>query len=127
MKLVLTFLFLFFFSFFCFVLSSVSLKVGGITCAAGIVGVWLGAEIARRYKVRNRKADAIVCAVALLGSAPFLYVCLVLAAVDVKVTYVCTLVLFIISILILAFTHSPKVVFKGNNCRGAWRKALSDF
>ena len=81
MKLVLTFLF-WFFSFFCFVLSSISLKVGGITCAAGIVGVWLGAEIARRYKVRNRKADAIVCAVALLGSAPFLYVCLVLAAVD---------------------------------------------
>ncbi|KAK2574256.1 Protein spinster-like protein 1 [Acropora cervicornis] len=68
-------------------LSDVSLKVGGITCAAGIVGVWLGAEIARRYKVRNRKADAIVCAVALLGSAPFLYVCLVLAAMDVKVTY----------------------------------------
>lgn len=68
-------------------LSDISLKVGGITCAAGIVGVWLGAEIARRYKVRNRKADAIVCAVALLGSAPFLYVCLVLAAVDVKVTY----------------------------------------
>ena len=104
----LTVLFCFFFSFFCFVLFSVSLKVGGITCAAGIVGVWLGAEIARRYKVRNRKADAIVCAVALLGSAPFLYVCLVLAAVNVKVTYVRTLVLFIIRILILAFYPQSK-------------------
>ena len=74
----------------CFLRSSVSLKVGIITCAAGIVGVWLGAEIAWRYRLRNRKADAIVCAVALLGSAPFLYGSLVLAIKNIKVTYVST-------------------------------------
>ncbi|XP_068690503.1 protein spinster homolog 1-like [Montipora foliosa] len=67
--------------------SGVSLKVGGITCAAGIVGVWLGAESAWRYRVKNRKADAIVCAVALIGSTPFLYACLVLASEHIKVTY----------------------------------------
>lgn len=106
MKLVLTFLFCLFFFFS--VLCSISLKVGGITCLAGIVGVWLGAEIAWRYRVRNRKADAIVCAVALIGSAPFLYVCLVLAAVNIKVTYVCSLVLFIIMTLIAAFYVQSK-------------------
>lgn len=67
--------------------SGISLKVGIITCAAGIVGVWLGAEIAWRYRVRNRKADAYVCAVALVGSAPFLYASLVLASINIKVTY----------------------------------------
>ncbi|KAJ7387334.1 Protein spinster 3 [Desmophyllum pertusum] len=67
--------------------TDISLKVGIITCAAGIVGVWLGAEIAWRYRVRNRKADAIVCAVALLGSAPFLYGSLVLASKNIKITY----------------------------------------
>ena len=66
----------------------VSLKVGIITCVAGIVGVWLGAEIAWRYRTRNRKADALVCAVALIGSSPFLYGCLVLASTNIKVTYV---------------------------------------
>lgn len=50
--------------------------------------MWLGAEIAWRYRVRNRKADALVCTVALLGSAPFLFGCLVLASKNIKVTYV---------------------------------------
>lgn len=50
--------------------------------------MWLGAEIAWRCRVRNRKADALVCAVALLGSAPFLYGSLVLASINIKVTYV---------------------------------------
>ena len=50
--------------------------------------MWLGAEIAWRYRVRNRKADALVCAVALLGSAPFLFGSLVLASINIKVTYV---------------------------------------
>ena len=38
--------------------------------------------------MRNRKADAYVCAVALVGSAPFLYTSLVLASINIKVTYV---------------------------------------
>ena len=38
--------------------------------------------------MRNKKADALVCAVALLGSAPFLYGSLVLASINIKVTYV---------------------------------------
>lgn len=74
----------------CLSTPSVSFKVGLITCGAGIVGVWLGAEIAWRYRVRNKKADALVCAVALIGSAPFLYGCLVLAAKNIRATYVCT-------------------------------------
>ena len=48
----------------------------------------LGAEIAQRYRVRNRKADALVCAFGLLSSVPFLYVCLLLADKNIKVTYV---------------------------------------
>lgn len=50
--------------------------------------MWLGAEIAWRFRVRNRRADAYVCAVALVGSAPFLYGSLVLASINIKVTYV---------------------------------------
>ena len=50
--------------------------------------MWLGAEIAWRCRARHRNADAIVCAVALIGSTPFLYASLVLASVNIKVTYV---------------------------------------
>lgn len=50
--------------------------------------MWVGAEIAWRCRVRYRTADALVCAVALLGSAPFLYGSLALASINIKVTYV---------------------------------------
>ena len=65
-------------------------KFGIITVVAGIVGVWLGAEVARRYRVRNGRADAIVCAFGLLSCTPFLYGALAVARHNMILTYVST-------------------------------------
>ena len=64
------------------------MTLGVITCASGIVGVWLGADVARRYRVRNGRADALVCALGLLSSTPLLYGALVLAPKSVYAAYV---------------------------------------
>lgn len=65
----------------------VSYRFGIITVVAGIVGVWLGAEVARRYRVHNGRADAIVCAVGLISCTPFLYGALALARHNMTLTY----------------------------------------
>ncbi|XP_031568969.1 protein spinster homolog 3-like [Actinia tenebrosa] len=65
----------------------VSFTFGIITCVAGIVGVWLGAEIARRWRSTNKKADALVCAIGLVACTPFLYTALVLAHTHVYIAY----------------------------------------
>ncbi|XP_062578928.1 protein spinster homolog 1-like isoform X4 [Saccostrea cucullata] len=46
---------------------------GGITVAAGFIGVALGAEASRRYKRINPRADPLVCAFGLLMCTPFLF------------------------------------------------------
>lgn len=78
------FIFLTFLSFS----SSVSFKFGIITCAAGIVGVWLGAETARRWRVRRKNGDPLVCAIGLISCTPFLYVSLLLAHTHINIAYV---------------------------------------
>ncbi|RDD43019.1 Protein spinster-like protein 1 [Trichoplax sp. H2] len=68
--------------------SSTGLIFGAITCAAGITGVLIGAESSRRFRNRIPYADAIICAVGLLASAPFVYVSLFLAEVSLPLVWV---------------------------------------
>lgn len=40
---------------------------------AGVIGVTIGAEVARRWRVVNMQADALVCAFGMIGGIPFLF------------------------------------------------------
>ncbi|EDO39433.1 predicted protein [Nematostella vectensis] len=66
----------------------ITFNFGLITCAAGIVGVWLGAELARRWRVYNKRADALICAIGLIGCTPFLYLAIVFAHKSLVSAYV---------------------------------------
>ncbi|XP_069134992.1 protein spinster homolog 1-like isoform X2 [Argopecten irradians] len=59
--------------------AGVAFTFGIITVVAGFVGVALGAEISRRYKKINPRADPLVCAFGLLTCVPFLFFALVLS------------------------------------------------
>ena len=65
-----------------------SYKFGIITFVAGVLGVLIGSESARRYKRINRKAEALVCAFGMLLSVPFTYFALVLADRQIIFTWV---------------------------------------
>ncbi|XP_064151836.1 protein spinster homolog 1 isoform X4 [Loxodonta africana] len=68
--------------------SSDSLIFGLITCLTGILGVGLGVEISRRLRRSNPRADPLVCAAGLLGSAPFLFLSLACARGSIVATYI---------------------------------------
>uniref|UniRef100_A0A8C9KNF9 Protein spinster homolog 1 n=1 Tax=Panthera tigris altaica TaxID=74533 RepID=A0A8C9KNF9_PANTA len=68
--------------------SSDSLIFGLITCLTGVLGVGLGVEISRRLRRSNPRADPLVCAAGLLGSAPFLFLSLACARSSIVATYV---------------------------------------
>ncbi|CAB4028796.1 spinster homolog 1 isoform X2 [Paramuricea clavata] len=67
---------------------NISLTFGGITCAAGFIGVALGAELSRRYRLRYGNSDALVCALGLLSSIPFLFLTLVWASKYIYASYI---------------------------------------
>ncbi|XP_048645663.1 protein spinster homolog 1 isoform X2 [Marmota marmota marmota] len=67
--------------------SSDSLIFGLITCLTGVLGVGLGVEISRRLRRSNPRADPLVCAAGLLGSAPFLFLSLACARGSIVATY----------------------------------------
>ena len=71
--------------FLCF---RVALIFGGITVAAGIIGVALGTEIARWYRKRNPRADPLTCAFGMLSCMPFLFFALVMAQYSTPGTWV---------------------------------------
>ena len=66
----------------------VALTFGGITVAAGFIGVAIGAESSRRYKKINPRADPLICALGLLLCTPFLFFALVLSRYQTVVTWV---------------------------------------
>ncbi|XP_060077272.1 protein spinster homolog 1-like isoform X2 [Ylistrum balloti] len=66
----------------------VAFTFGIITVLAGFVGVALGAEISRRYKKINPRADPLVCAFGLLTCVPFLFFALVLSQWYTVPTYI---------------------------------------
>ncbi|XP_074153869.1 protein spinster homolog 3 [Sminthopsis crassicaudata] len=68
--------------------SSDSLIFGALTVGTGIVGVLLGAEIARRLKKLTATAEPLVCAGSLLAAAPCLYLSIVLAQRSLLAAYV---------------------------------------
>lgn len=65
-----------------------SLIFGIITCVTGVLGVGSGVEISRRLQRSNPRADPLVCAAGLLGSAPFLFLAVVSAQGSIVATYV---------------------------------------
>eukprot|EP00794_Sanderia_malayensis_P013801 gene13801-15246_t len=69
-------------------IDKVSYVIGIIAFVTGIVGVWSGAEIARQYRKRNGKSDALVCGMSLLASAPFLFFFLYFADKRIYVAWV---------------------------------------
>ena len=75
-----------------FVFFRVALIFGGITVAAGFIGVALGAESSRRYKKINPRADPLICAGGLLVCTPFLFFALVMSRYNTALTWVRTLV-----------------------------------
>lgn len=68
--------------------SAPSLIFGLITCLTGVLGVGLGVEISRRLRHSNPRADPLVCAAGLLGSAPFLFLSVACARGSIVATYV---------------------------------------
>ncbi|BFZ18159.1 hypothetical protein BsWGS_21198 [Bradybaena similaris] len=68
--------------------SVVSLTFGVITVAAGFLGVALGAESARRYKLVNPRADPLICAIGMITCTPFLFFALVLSRYNTVVTWI---------------------------------------
>ncbi|XP_004685176.1 PREDICTED: protein spinster homolog 3 [Condylura cristata] len=65
-----------------------SLIFGLLTIGTGLVGVILGAEVSRRFKKINPRAEPLICATNLLATAPCLYLALVLAPASLLATYV---------------------------------------
>ncbi|XP_075686277.1 protein spinster homolog 1-like [Rhinoderma darwinii] len=61
---------------------------GMITIITGIVGVGAGVEISKRFRKVNPRADALVCACGMLGSAPFLLLALTLARFSLVASYI---------------------------------------
>lgn len=77
--------FLFLFAFHC----RVSYIFGIITFVTGIIGVWTGAEIARRWRKTNMKSDALVCGIGIFASVPFLFLALYVMDKMIYVSWVC--------------------------------------
>ncbi|NXI38343.1 SPNS3 protein, partial [Galbula dea] len=68
--------------------SSNSLIFGGITIGTGILGVIAGAEVARRLRKINNKADPLICATSMFTSALCLYLALMVAQTSILSTFV---------------------------------------
>ncbi|XP_068779259.1 protein spinster homolog 1 [Struthio camelus] len=65
-----------------------SLIFGALTCVTGVLGVGAGVELSRRLRPVTPRADPLLCAAGLLGSAPFLFLAVVCARATVLLTYV---------------------------------------
>ncbi|XP_063059599.1 protein spinster homolog 3 isoform X2 [Engraulis encrasicolus] len=68
--------------------TSDSLIFGAVTVVTGIVGVFLGSMMSRRFRDRVPNADPLICAVGMLTSAPCLFIAIILASTSIPVTYV---------------------------------------
>ncbi|XP_044226134.1 protein spinster homolog 2 [Thunnus albacares] len=69
--------------------STDSLIFGGITCVTGLLGVVIGAATTRLCRQRTERADPLVCAVSMLGSAIFICLIFVVAKKSIVGAYVC--------------------------------------
>ena len=72
----------------------VSLYTGIVTVAAGFMGVACGTLLAQLVKKKHENGDALVCAVGLLISTPFLFASMVVCQFNMPITWVRTSKLF---------------------------------
>ncbi|XP_024121455.1 protein spinster homolog 2 isoform X5 [Oryzias melastigma] len=69
--------------------STDSFIFGAITCVTGLLGVVIGAATTRFCRQRTERADPLVCAVSMLGSAIFICLIFVVAKKNIAGAYVC--------------------------------------
>ncbi|XP_035289228.1 protein spinster homolog 2 isoform X4 [Anguilla anguilla] len=69
--------------------SSSSLIFGAITCVTGLLGVLIGAATTRLCRQKTERADPLVCAVSMLGSAIFICLIFVVAKKSIVGAYFC--------------------------------------
>ncbi|XP_068600260.1 sphingosine-1-phosphate transporter SPNS2-like [Brachionichthys hirsutus] len=69
--------------------STDSLIFGAITCVTGLLGVVIGAATTRLCRQKTERADPLVCAVSMLGSAIFICLIFVVAKKSIAGAYVC--------------------------------------
>ncbi|KAA8586435.1 hypothetical protein FQN60_000271, partial [Etheostoma spectabile] len=69
--------------------STDSLIFGVITCVTGLLGVVIGAATTRLCRQKTERADPLVCAVSMLGSAIFICLIFVVAKKSIVGAYVC--------------------------------------
>ncbi|KAI3373443.1 hypothetical protein L3Q82_022043 [Scortum barcoo] len=69
--------------------STDSLIFGAITCVTGLLGVVIGAATTRFCRQKTERADPLVCAVSMLGSAIFICLIFVVAKKSIVGAYVC--------------------------------------
>lgn len=65
-----------------------SLIFGAITCVTGLLGVVIGAATTRLFRKKTARADPLVCAVSMLGSAIFICLIFVVAKKSIAGAYV---------------------------------------
>lgn len=65
-----------------------SLIFGAITCVTGLLGVVIGAATTRMFRQKTERADPLVCAVSMLGSAIFICLIFVVAKKSIVGAYV---------------------------------------
>lgn len=65
-----------------------SLIFGAITCVTGLLGVVIGAVTTRLCRQKTERADPLVCAVSMLGSAIFICLIFVTAKKSIEGAYV---------------------------------------
>lgn len=69
--------------------STDSMIFGAITCVTGLLGVVIGWATTRLCRQRTERADPLVCAVSMLGSAIFICLIFVVAKKSIIGAYVC--------------------------------------
>ncbi|XP_061904461.1 sphingosine-1-phosphate transporter SPNS2 [Entelurus aequoreus] len=69
--------------------STESLIFGAITCITGLLGVLIGAVTTRLCRQKTERADPLVCAISMLGSAIFICLIFVVAKKSIIGAYVC--------------------------------------
>uniref|UniRef100_A0A8C6Q5H3 SPNS lysolipid transporter 2, sphingosine-1-phosphate n=1 Tax=Nothobranchius furzeri TaxID=105023 RepID=A0A8C6Q5H3_NOTFU len=69
--------------------STDSLIFGAITCVTGLLGVIIGFATTRFFRKKTDRADPLVCAITMLGSAIFICIIFVVAKKSIAGAYIC--------------------------------------
>jgi len=67
---------------------NVALYFGIITCIAGFLGVGAGSACAGYWRKSNPRADPLVCAIGMIGSAPFIFIAFYLSRTNMNATWI---------------------------------------